>query len=284
MTTSLETKWVDFTKVESIGNDFVLLTESALDQEYFSQFAIQACERRFAVGSDGLLVVGGQGPDIWMRMFNPDGTEDFCGNGLRCAAHFAHQVGLVGTEFSILHLGRKVQCTIDEQGNVNTTLGLASFKPIDVPHSLDYELFDSKLMVDGVSMDVSSLTTGSTHLVVHVNKRPTDHMFDRISPQLENHPLFPERTSVIYTWESGPRELSIRIWERGVGETKGCGSGSSAAAVAWMRLTGKTGQVAIKNPGGTVTLQAEGWDQPLTLTGTAEIAYSGVFPFRLDLS
>src|SRR5688572_28569977 len=105
---------IPIAKVESVGNDFVLVEKGDLpfkDEESLRLFAIKVCERRFGVGSDGLLVIAPntehRTPNtISLRMFNPDGTEDFCGNGLRCAAQYAHEKGWVGDEFTIDHQGR----------------------------------------------------------------------------------------------------------------------------------------------------------------------------------
>src|ERR1700753_1856214 len=99
---------IQFWKLESIGNDFPLVQISDLPAETsLPNLAIRICDRRFGVGGDGLLTVEkvAEGT-IRLRMFNPDGTEDFCGNGIRCAAYFVYRQGLVGTTFDILHLDR----------------------------------------------------------------------------------------------------------------------------------------------------------------------------------
>lgn len=292
-----------FAKVESIGNDFVLVEASQLTSatdEALRVLAIKVCERRFSVGSDGLLIIG---PDlasetehrIVLRMFNPDGTEDFCGNGLRCASLYAQSSGWSGSRTEILHGGKLIDAEVASSGRVRTELGTASFRPQGVPlDECSGELFMASLELEDAELVVSSLTTGSTHTVILCDDLPDDPDFQRISSALEHHPLFPMRTSVIWAREKAAHgaltgesqslktqqsilsTLQIRIWERGAGETLGCGTGSAAAAVVQMRRMGLGGTIAVENPGGQVLISADRWDMPISTEGSAQIVYRGV--------
>ncbi len=269
-----------FWKVQSIGNHFPLI----LTSEFFgdlSSLAVQMCRDHFGVGGDGLLAVGMEGADLVLRMFNPDGTEDFCGNGLRCAARFAFDQGLVGAGFNIQHLGRKVPVSV-EGSLIKTGIGTASYDPKDVPTIIAGELFDETIFAGrdsdwSVVLSGSALSTGSTHIVLPVGSLPDDDGFRAISSRLEVDPRFPQRTSVIWAARDG-EALKIRIWERGVGETLGCGTGSSAAAVDWMRRRKRGGRIEVKNPGGTVWVTADSWSSPITLEGEATTVFQGDFP------
>jgi diaminopimelate epimerase len=260
-----------FAKVESIGNDFVLI-ESGED---YAALAIRLCSRHFGVGSDGLLVVSPLDGGVDMRMFNPDGTEDFCGNGLRCAAVYAVERGWVGERFQILHGGRQVETHVRGR-DVSTVIGPASFTPERVPLAGGAELFRDVLMVSGKEVQLSSLTTGSTHTIIEVHELPDHERFRRISQSLEHHEHFPERTSVIWVRADDSQNLFIRIWERGVGETLGCGTGSSAAAVVHARGLGRGGTFSVHNPGGTVQVSLTSWSDEITVSGAARIVYEGV--------
>ena len=214
-------------------------------------------------------------------MFNPDGTEDFCGNGLRCAARFAFDQRMVGATFNILHLDRTVPVTVDG-ALIKTIIGTASYEPKDVPTIIAGELFDETIFAGrdsdwSVVLAGSALSTGSTHVVLPVGSLPDDEGFKAISSRIEVDPRFPQRTSVI--WAAREAEaLKIRIWERGVGETLGCGTGSSAAAVDWMRRRKRGGRIEVKNPGGTVWVSADTWSSPITLEGEATTVFQGEFP------
>lgn len=270
---------IPFVKVESIGNDFVLVDLSVLGQVSLSALAERLCARHLSVGSDGLLTVEQLGDDrISMRMFNPDGTEDFCGNGLRCAALYAFERRWVSEQFVIVHGAISVAAHVTGQvgsRSIETVIGMATFDPAAVPHTNPTELFQQELEVAGESIRLSSLSTGSTHTIIPVNELPDEARFQKVSAALEHHPLFPERTSIIWVREDSDTDLKIRIWERGVGETLGCGTGSSAAAAYVSRARGTGGTFNVHNPGGTVQVKLAAWDRPIAVTGTARMVFEG---------
>lgn len=278
---------IPFWKVESVGNDFVLVHQGDVDaragvdvEGYLRKLAISASERRFGVGSDGLLVIGRAGKDLRLRMFNPDGTEDFCGNGLRCAAVHATAQGWVGEEFVIHHHGIDVPTKVCGEGCIETQLATASYKPEEVPvrfNESPEQTFRRKPLWSGLDLDASSLTTGSTHTIVWVDQLPGDDEFFHLGPRIENDAQFPERTSVIWAHPSSPMRLEIRIWERGAGETLGCGTGASAAAVDYLRRQNTGGSVEVVSKGGSVRVSAPSWDAPLLVRGTAKELFRGDF-------
>jgi diaminopimelate epimerase len=213
-------------------------------------------------------------------MFNPDGTEDFCGNGLRCAAWHVH-LEQGATDFTIKHLDREVPVSI-QNNKIFTIIGRADYTPSAVPHTGFRELFNGNIwsgMDAGMPLSLygSALTTGSTHVVIPTFAIPDDDSFRSVSAKIEVDPLFPNRTSVIWRREIEPMRLEIRIWERGVGETQGCGTGSSAAAADYLRSKGIGGRVEVLNPGGAVIVFMSRWDSPITVEGTAERVYTGEF-------
>ncbi|MBL8047281.1 MAG: diaminopimelate epimerase [Chthonomonas sp.] len=275
---------VPFAKVQAIGNDFVLFQAADVVDFDLATLAIEACERRYGIGADGMLVLDVLTPNFaQLRMFNADGTEDFCGNGLRCAVNYAVNHMDSNRSFVVEQMERQVRCTY-EPGNIQVELPAASFAPRDVPTVLDEEVWDVNQTVDDREFALSALSTGSTHTIIFVNELPDDATFLRYSPIIENHEWFPERTSVMWTQVMAGDHLRIRIWERGVGETLGCGTGSTAAAVAYLRREGRGGAVRVENPGGAVTVSAESWDSPLTLAGDAQTVYQGELRLRQPLT
>jgi len=300
---------IPFWKLQSIGNDFPLVhlddladllargaaergeIERAPAAECFvlpdagatdldgllMRLTVAMADRRFGVGGDGLLAARKTGEGrVLLRMFNPDGTEDFCGNGLRCAAVHAHAQGWVGDAFTIDHLGREVPVVIGG-GEVRTRLGGATYDPAEVPVR-GPELFRAPLPGGRIG---SALSTGTTHTIVPVDELPNDEAFFRESPLLENDPIFPDRTSVMWTQTAGPDHLRLRIWERGVGETQGCGTGSTAAAVDYLRAEGRAGRVRVDNPGGTVFVTWEPESNGTEIEGTAELVYAGEYRYEM---
>lgn len=276
---------VKFAKVESIGNDFPLFHDEDVAGLDLPQLAVQTCDRRFGIGGDGMLVLGLSDDKLSLRMFNPDGSEDFCGNGLRCAAMHAHSLGWVGDEFEILHGGESVPVRILSDGVIETTLEPADYTPEKVPQTGE-TLYNEVVwagLVDGdpYCLFGSALTTGSTHVVIPTAALPEDEAFRTISSRIERDIRFPNRTSVMWSQETGPDEISIRIWERGAGETLGCGTGSSAAAVDYLRRRGRGGTVQVKNPGGTLSIRLDAWNAPIVVQGTPKALYTGEYRVKI---
>lgn len=265
---------IPFTKVESIGNDFVLVETAAVAGLDLCALAQDVCRRHYSVGSDGLLVVDHQDGEVLLRMFNPDGTEDFCGNGIRCAARYAFDQGWVGPHFRMAHTNEFVDIQV-EGDQIISLLEPPSLDPLVVPNCADAPLVRASFEVDRVQLSVTSINTGSTHLVIHCQGRPTDQEFFELGPRLELHPMFPRRTSAIWCWPLGSDGLGIRIWERGVGETQGCGTGSCAAAVASVLPARRPASVHVENPGGTVQVSFEDPLGPLQFVGRAYLVFSG---------
>ncbi|MBC8066633.1 MAG: diaminopimelate epimerase [Chlorobia bacterium] len=268
---------IPFWKFQAIGNDFPLFHASDLDEVDLSELAISAANRQFGIGGDGILVMKPLGENrAELRMFNPDGTEDFCGNGLRIAARHAFDEGWTGAGFTLVHRGQDVPSQVLPNGQILTTIGTASYAPSEVPVNRPTELFDDVVaVVDGKEIRGSSLSTGSTHTVIPVDVLPSDDEIASLGSQLEYLPIFPDRTSVIFAKEIAPNELQIRIWERGVGETLGCGTGSSAAAADYLRRRDAGGKVLVQNPGGEISVSMDAWDRPITVQGEASLVYRG---------
>ncbi|MCH8979677.1 MAG: diaminopimelate epimerase [Armatimonadetes bacterium] len=273
-----------FWKTQTVGNDFILLhaddvAEAGLEDDLPSVAQV-LCERQFGVGSDGLLVIEAHDGALSQRMFNPDGTEDFCGNGLRCSALHASRLGLVGPEHQIEHFGRVIQARVQPDGQVSVAIGVAVYDPEMVP--LNAELHPGELVEEEVAGLVgTAVNTGTTHFVAFVDELPSDAEIARIGPLVEHDSIFPERTSVIFAKPTDERSLSIRIWERGVGETLGCGTGSSAAAAVWMRRTGDSSEVCVTQPGGVLTVSARPSDGSLITASRPVEPFSGVVPIEL---
>jgi len=307
-----------FWKVESIGNDFVLVhlddvasaRGEVAETEFLTDLAERACPRRFGVGSDGLLAIG-QEPDgsLQLRMFNPDGTEDFCGNGIRCGFDHAlrqgwvqagemrmthHGVPVVASASDLIEharaMGEKALVAIRDvmpktRYLIHFQLPPASYRPKDIPIAGEDEVFDATVVrIDGDVYSGSVLSTGTAHAILPARELPGDEEFFRVSPQIERHQRFPERTSVMWMREIAKDKIELRIWERGVGETRGCGSGSTAAAIDYLRRKNRGGSVTVFNPGGFVNVTADRWSEPPRISGTATERFAGELPVSFKMS
>ena len=270
-----------FHKMHGAGNDFVVL--DGLRAPISPQLDITAlaqllCVRHFGVGADGLLSLETSDiADVRMRMWNPDGTPDMCGNGLRCVAHLAHQLGYVENEnFAIETIAGVRQIHKLNDGRIRTAMGTPQFAPAIVPLTAATPLLNGTLEVNGQTLEnVTSLSTGSTHTVIFRDAALSEAEFQSLSPQLEHHPLFPARTSIMWAVPAGADKFAIRIWERGAGETLACGTGACAVGVAALQTGRATGPIIVASRGGELEVE---WNAPageIYLTGRATYVYEG---------
>lgn len=265
------------------GNDFVLLdglSAPISPQLDMSQLAQLLCARHTGVGADGLLSLEpSEAADARMRMWNPDGTSDMCGNGLRCVAELAHRLGHIKKEnFSIETIAGVRQIQILNDGRIRAAMGIPQWAPAIVPINTAEPLIDGTLEIDGeILKNVSALSTGSTHTVIFRDAELSEAEFQHLSPQLENHPLFPARTSVMWAITDGANKFKIRIWERGAGETLACGTGACAVAVAALTTGRAKSSVRVESRGGELEVEWSEQGGEITLTGRATYVYSGKF-------
>ena len=280
-----------FTKMQGVGNDFVVVDASALPPTVLlPALAIQTCNRNFGIGADGLLVVSRGEADaaFRMRMFNPDGTEDMCGNGLRCVSLWAFRAGWIEGEHdftvAVKEGVRAVRLLEVADDSRSAVLGVDMGKPQFAPEMLPFSVFgltevvSYPLTVGSESYAITAVNTGSTHTVIF-GAAPDEETFQRVSPLIENHPQFPERTTVLWATPQDDGAIAVRIWERGVGETFGCGTGACAVGVAAV-LTGLRPAgtpLEIVSKGGTLRITWPGSDASVDMTGPAQIVYEGDF-------
>jgi diaminopimelate epimerase len=273
-----------FAKMQGVGNDFVVVSSQDTNGTDLPALALKLCDRHFGIGSDGLLIIGppAQSTDAAysFRMFNPDGSEDMCGNGLRCAALWAYRQGLITTgDFNVSTKDGIRACHLvsvaDKSAVVTVNMGEAKFAPADIPLISNLDTYiDKPIGVLDKTYQTTAVNTGSTHAVVFIDSPIQDKEFLTYSPYFENHPLFPERTSVLWSQQTGKNRFTIRIWERGADETLGCGTGACAVAVAAV-VNGKADRsenIVVTSKGGSLTIR---WTDTIWMTGPAELVYEG---------
>lgn len=263
-----------FVKLETIGNHFVLLQKAHLLRPAAS-YALPLCAPRFGIGAEGLLIFSPHPHGFALEFFNPDGTVDFCGNGLRSAAAWAVSQDLAPAAGQIQQRGLNVPYRVKD-GVATVTMPAGSFDPVQVPLARSEPLLEQPIL--GVTG--TAISTGSTHFVIFVPALPDDPEFLAVSPRIEHDPAFPDRTSVMWANIMSPAELRLRIWERGVGETLGCGTGSLAAAKVYAEREARAGravpaQVAVHNPGGTLHVSFAPNRQTAEMSSRPRLVFQG---------
>lgn len=283
---------MNFTKLQSAGNDFVLV-ETKDTRRDWSPVAAAICDRHFGVGADGLLLLlPSDIAHFRMRMFNPDGSEaEACGNGLRCLVRYVATKGLladIGTgEISIeTAAGIRKARIYSAEGKPDDTqisMGTPKFGAEDIPVVIekgDKRLVVIKSMlsypvtVEGRELALDLVSMGNPHAVYFGQHRVTDFPLSQIGPRVEHLSIFPHRINFELARVVNRQQIEARVWERGAGETLACGSGACAVAVA-ARLRGYIdNKVDIKLPGGILKVEWDGAGEIL-LSAPAEIVFRG---------
>ena len=258
----------EFVKSHGLGNDYIVLQPSARTPELTEEAIKLICHRNFGVGSDGILLrTDSSAADFGLRIFNPDGSEaEKSGNGVRIFAKYLYDHGLAKAEsFTIETLG----------GIVHANLRVVDGRIADITVDMGKATFDEldRIEVDGEPLIVTSLSVGNPHCIIVVPDLASVDFY-RLGPAIENHPAFPNRTNVQFAQVLSSREVRIRIWERGAGETLASGSSSCAVAAACHRLGLVDQDVTITMDGGQLQIRiAE--DGEIWMTGPVEEVCSG---------
>jgi len=257
---------IPFTKLQATGNDFVLIDARVQPEHSWPALARDLCDRHRGVGGDGLLVLTSSArADARMLMFNPDGTEDMCGNGLRGVMQL-----LGAASVRVETLAGIIEGTTSGAA-VSVRLPPARFDAGALPAT--QTVWDLAVALGARTVRLFAASTGTPHAVIFGNQ-PNEVDFATLSPLIETHELFPERTSVSWATVLQPDHAQARVWERGVGETLACGTGACAIA-AISNALGLTGRhLVVTMRGGQLTVDLEAYGG-LTLTGAATTVFQG---------
>jgi diaminopimelate epimerase len=258
---------LSFDKYEGIGNDFVLVEQTApLAERRVSAL----CDRHFGIGGDGVLVVASgrsKGARASMIVQNADGSRpEMCGNGLRCVAlHLARADGVDRAEYIVdTDSGPRV-CLVERQGSrcfVRIDLGRAAAAG---EHRVEFE---------GTQFTFARISTGNPHAISLDGLIPIDAI-DRLAPRVSGQ--IRGGTNVEFVRELGPRAFEVVVWERGVGRTLACGTGAGATAAA-LALAGRApyGEpIEIRLPGGPLEVTVAQETLELQLRGAAMHVFTG---------
>ena len=269
-----------FTKMHGLGNDFIVVDAIHNAIADPAELARRICQRRFAIGADGLILIGeSDRADATMRIYNSDGSEaEMCGNGIRCVAKFLYDNGICKkTDMSIDTLAgvKPIRLAVDGDAAVAATvdMGAPEFDPARIPVTSDA----NRVRVQLGSRDVEffCVSMGNPHAVTF-DYFPDRDDFLRYGPEMEKHPLFPTKVNVEFCRLDGPNEATVKVWERGAGPTLACGTGSCATLAAGVELGLLNRSADIHLPGGTLHNE---WrdDGHIYMTGPAESSGIGEF-------
>lgn len=230
-----------FTKMHGIGNDYIYINCFENQIKHPEKISKYVSDRHKGIGSDGLILIGpSDTADCQMRIFNADGSEgNMCGNGIRCVAKYVYERNLmhkehlrIETRSGIKEIKLKVRDNIVEE--VAVDMGKAELRPAAIPVSDDIQKDEYKnhpLQVGDSIYNITCVSMGNPHAVIFLEDIEALEL-EKIGPEFEYHVIFPERVNTEFVHVIDDHTLSMRVWERGSGETMACGTGACASVVA----------------------------------------------------
>lgn len=273
---------VKFTKMHGCGNDYVYVNcfEETINNP--EAFAVKVSDRHFGIGADGLIMIcPSDVADFRMAMYNADGSEGkMCGNGVRSIAKYVYDKGLTDKEQISIETksGIKYLDLFIEDGKVQSVkvdMGEPVLETKDVPVLFDKEkMIGEPVQIGGAAYEMTCVSMGNPHAIVWVEDTSVLNL-EKIGPVFEQHAMFPERVNTEFVQIINRKEVNMRVWERGSGETLACGTGACATAVACY-LNGKTeSEVLVHLLGGDLRIQYDQESNHVFMTGPATIVFDG---------
>src|SRR5688572_3598019 len=252
---------IEFTKLHGTANDFVYVDARGGLPGDPAVIAPHVCDRHRGIGADGLiLLLPSETADCRMKIFNADGsTAEMCGNGIRGFAKFVLDRGLSRANPLRVETDAGVKTLVAELDGgsvrrVAVDMGTPEWSGRRIPVDADGDVIDRPLEVAGRSWKVTCVSMGNPHCVVFVDD-PAALDLPEIGPRFERHPFFPNRVNTEFIRVDGPTRLTMRVWERGAGETMACGTGACAAAVAAARTGRAERRCTVALPGGDLEIE-----------------------------
>ena len=269
-----------FTKWQGLGNDFVIINtfeETIYDER---ELAKAMCDRHFGIGNDGLVLIApSDKADFQMRIINSDGTyAEMCGNATRCVASYLKSRGMSdGGSVRLETLAGVVEPRVldGEDNLVEVNMGKARLLRGEIPMQGDEEdtAINIPLEVNGWTWYGTGVSMGNPHFVIFVDNLAQIALEDW-GPRIERHPMFPHKTNVEFVQRINAGKIRMRVWERGCGITRACGTGSCASVVAGV-LTQRTDRdVTVILDGGELMISYKE-NGIVTMTGPAVEVFSG---------
>lgn len=268
---------IPFTKLHGDENDFLLTWAKDAPEQHLPQIARRICERHTGMGADGWMLVWAQAPsgslssihagDLRTRLFNSDGSEpEMSGNGTRCAAAFAlHTGAAAGPDLKIEtaagHKGLKLISRNGLRFLFEMDMGLPAV-----------EQLRTTLLLNGTEYDATILNVGNPQCAIFVKNH--EDSWRAAGAEAERHPRFPNRSNVSFVRVVDRHTIDVLFYERGAGETRSSGTGSTGAGAAAILRGEVESPVEIRTPAGSLRLR---WDESILLTGPAEIIGEGAF-------
>jgi len=270
---------IDFTKMHGLGNDFVVV--DAIRQRFSPEPKLirRLSDRHFGIGFDQLLLVeaaSNPNVDFRYRIFNCDGSEvEQCGNGARCFARFVSDKNLSTKEVIRVETSNGLlDLRLLDNDQVQVNMGIPELDPLKIPFRAERQATQYSLEIGLQKISIGAISMGNPHAVVLVEDCDTAPV-DSLGAELESHPDFPHRVNAGFAQIIDRSSMRVRVFERGVGETRACGSGACAAMVHARLLNLVDEEVSVDLNGGRLVISWAGGEAPVLMTGSAATVFEG---------
>lgn len=249
-----------FTKMQSLGNDFVFFGSTEKEISVSSEQIRLLCDRHYGIGADcAVSICNSKSADYKMRVFNPDGFEaEMCGNALRCSAKFVNDNFITDKNEFVAETNSGLRAVKNDSGIVTAEIGKPQI------------LKELSFAVDGIEYKIHMIDIGNPHCVVHADNS-SDKNFEHIGKVISESDLFVGGCNVEFITFSNENEAIIRIWERGIGETLSCVTGSCAISAV---LDSNFDHYLIEQPGGIVRVERRSCGN-MFVSGKCETVFTG---------
>ena len=285
---SNKTKRLFFTKMHGAGNDYIYIDATTQSVNNPEELSKRLSHRHTGVGADGLVLIA---PSVKahyaMRIFNADGSEALmCGNALRCVGKYLYDNKMIEglratieTKSGLRHL----QLQVGEEGveNVTVDMGEPLLANVMQVNTADGHLNDVIINVAGMDYSPTYVCMGNPHVVCFVDDVANIKLHE-VGSFIESHELFPQKTNVEFAQIINPSLISMRVWERGSGETQACGSGACATLVAACVKEHCIRKAQVEMPGGTLMIEWNNNDNHIYMTGEVVTVFTGVVEVECD--
>lgn len=273
-----------FTKMQGCGNDYVYINgfTEKIPQEKKPEIVRKISDRHFGIGSDGAIFINpAMTADFEMEMYNADGTRsEMCGNGIRCVGKYVYDHFMTEqTEITVVSAGKVKYLSLSLENGLVSRVRVNMGAPIlDAPLipviNETSPVVDEPIIVEDKEYKMTCVSMDNPHAVVFVDD--VEHLdINAVGPYFENHKRFPNRVNTEFVQVIDKNHISMRVYERGTGETLACGTGCCASVVACI-LNGKTDtDVFVSVLGGEIEVEWNREENQTYMTGPAETVFEG---------
>ena len=283
---------LDFEKHHGLGNDYIIVNNIKwnIPEEKMGILASMICKPHFSIGADGLLFAcKSEISDIKMRIFNNDGSEaEMCGNGIRCFSKFIYENDICKKEhLKIETLKRVIGAVLKVVDNkiisVKIDMGSPNLNCDDIPVVLDglkNQCVNEPLVVLDKIYKFTAVSMGNPHAVIFTDDILSDDDLNKYGSLIHsNKKIFPQKTNVEFVKVKSSREARLRVFERGVGITNSCGTGTCAAVVAGtiLGIFKRNEPILVHNDGGDLEITYDG--KNVSMEGPVVKVFSGIIEY-----